>query len=209
MKRKIKTNTAINTEKMAGYSNDSSGNGKSEASNGKGPTDPSIYEILVAEEVWNKDEKKNSPRQKRSKNMQLTDYMYYKACKEYVDDYSLLTHKSFLRLKDEQGGPLSARYSQVFGRKLIKYLDGDFDEFLPLQQEPPLPLPVLPPSPAAVTIPGVPWEKLDAKIRKIVHGADQPEMMTVTRVRAVLEEWLDLDLTPYKDTIRTMTMKYL
>ena len=29
---------------MAGYSNDSSGNGKSEASNGKGPTDPSIHE---------------------------------------------------------------------------------------------------------------------------------------------------------------------
>ena len=151
--------------------------------------------------------------------MQLTDYVYYKACKEYVDDYSLLSHKTFLRLKDQQGGPLSARYSQVFGRKLKQYLDGDFDEFLPLQQEPPLPLqqdpplplplPVLPPSPAAVTIPGVPWEKLDAKIRKIVHGADQPELMTVTRVRAVLEEWLDLELTPYKDTIRAMTMKYL
>ena len=61
MKRKIKTNTAINTEKMAGYSNDSSGNGKSGASNGKGPTDPSIYEVLVAEEVWNKDENKNPP----------------------------------------------------------------------------------------------------------------------------------------------------
>ena len=193
------------------YSNDSSGNRKSEASNGKGPTDPSIHDILVAEEVWNEDEKKNPPRQKRSKNMQLTDYMYYKNCKEYVDDYPLLTHKAFLRLKDQQGGPLSARYSQVFGRKLKQYLDGDFDEFMPLQQEPPLPLPlpVLPPSPTAVTIPGVPWEKLDAKIRKIVHGVDQPEDMTVTRVRAVLEEWLDLDLTPYKDTIRTMTMKYL
>ena len=39
---------------------DSSGNGESVASNGKDPTGPSMYEQLVAEKVWNDDEKKES-----------------------------------------------------------------------------------------------------------------------------------------------------
>ena len=43
-------------EESIQYSNDSSGNSKSEASDGKDTAGPSIYEGLLAEMVWNKDD---------------------------------------------------------------------------------------------------------------------------------------------------------
>lgn len=56
------------------------------------------------------------------------------------------------------------------------------------------------------SIPGVELEKVNEKIKDIVASADR-ETLTVRGVRKILEEWLDTDLEPYKDVIRSLVMQ--
>ena len=57
-------------------------------------------------------------------------------------------------------------------------------------------------------IPGVPEEKLRAKIKTIIGDSDV-ESVTVKDIRKQLEEWLDMELTDYKATIRSIVMNEL
>lgn len=56
-----------------------------------------------------------------------------------------------------------------------------------------------------VNIPGVSTDKIRAKIETIVASADR-ESVTVKDVRKKLEDWLDMDLTEYKNGIRALVM---
>merc|ERR1712238_158739 len=57
-------------------------------------------------------------------------------------------------------------------------------------------------------IPGVTLDKVRDKVQKIIEGGDK-ETLTVKSVRTTLEEWLDMDLTAHKDTVRSLTMEFL
>ena len=56
-----------------------------------------------------------------------------------------------------------------------------------------------------INIPGVSTDKIRAKIKSIVASADK-ESVTVKDVRKKLEDWLDMDLVEYKNSIRTLVM---
>ena len=56
-----------------------------------------------------------------------------------------------------------------------------------------------------INIPGVSTDKIRAKIKSIVANADK-ESVTVKDVRKKLEDWLDMDLVEYKNSIRTLVM---
>ena len=56
-----------------------------------------------------------------------------------------------------------------------------------------------------VNIPGVSTDKIRAKIKSIVANADK-DSVTVKDVRKKLEDWLDMDLVEYKNSIRTLVM---
>ena len=56
-----------------------------------------------------------------------------------------------------------------------------------------------------VNIPGVSTEKIRTKIASIVAKADK-ESVTVKDVRKKLEDWLDMDLVEYKNSIRALVM---
>ena len=56
-----------------------------------------------------------------------------------------------------------------------------------------------------VNIPGVSTDKVRAKIKSIVANADK-DSVTVKDVRKKLEDWLDMDLVEYKNSIRTLVM---
>jgi len=57
-------------------------------------------------------------------------------------------------------------------------------------------------------IPGVTLDKVRDKVQRIIEGGDK-ETLTVKSVRTALEEWLDMDLTKHKDTVRSLTMEFL
>lgn len=56
-----------------------------------------------------------------------------------------------------------------------------------------------------VNIPGVSTEKIRSKIQSIVANADK-DSVTVKDVRKKLEDWLDMDLVEYKNSIRALVM---
>ena len=56
-----------------------------------------------------------------------------------------------------------------------------------------------------VKIPGVSTDKIKAKIESIVANADK-DSFTVKDVREELEDWLDMNLAEYKESIRTLVM---
>ena len=55
-------------------------------------------------------------------------------------------------------------------------------------------------------IPGVDIEKIREKVKIIVESADK-DKLTVKGLRKMLENWLDMDLSEHKDTIRTIIME--
>merc|ERR1712194_840728 len=57
-------------------------------------------------------------------------------------------------------------------------------------------------------IPGVTLDKVREKVQKMIETGDK-ETLTVKSVRTHLEEWLDMDLTEHKDTVRSLTMEFL
>jgi len=56
-----------------------------------------------------------------------------------------------------------------------------------------------------VNIPGVSTDKIRSKIQSIVANADK-DSVTVKDVRKKLEDWLDMDLLEYKNSIRALVM---
>ncbi len=56
-----------------------------------------------------------------------------------------------------------------------------------------------------VNIPGVSTDKIRSKIQSIVANADK-DSVTVKDVRKRLEDWLDMDLIEYKNSIRALVM---
>jgi len=56
-----------------------------------------------------------------------------------------------------------------------------------------------------VNIPGVSTDKIRSKIQSIVANADK-DSVTVKDVRKKLEDWLDMDLAEYKNSIRALVM---
>eukprot|EP00574_Skeletonema_japonicum_P004488 CAMPEP_0201718884 /NCGR_PEP_ID=MMETSP0593-20130828/4296_1 /ASSEMBLY_ACC=CAM_ASM_000672 /TAXON_ID=267983 /ORGANISM="Skeletonema japonicum, Strain CCMP2506" /LENGTH=329 /DNA_ID=CAMNT_0048209271 /DNA_START=80 /DNA_END=1069 /DNA_ORIENTATION=- len=56
-----------------------------------------------------------------------------------------------------------------------------------------------------VNIPGVSTDKIRSKIESIVANADK-DSVTVKDVRKKLEDWLDMDLVEYKNSIRALVM---
>jgi hypothetical protein len=55
-------------------------------------------------------------------------------------------------------------------------------------------------------IPGTTIEKVREKVKSIVENANREEL-TVKGVRKILEEWLDTDLSEYKDAVRSLVME--
>jgi hypothetical protein len=55
-------------------------------------------------------------------------------------------------------------------------------------------------------IPGTTIEKVREKVKSIVENANREEL-TVKGVRKILEDWLDTDLSDYKDAVRSLVME--
>lgn len=55
-------------------------------------------------------------------------------------------------------------------------------------------------------IPGTTIEKIRDKVKSIVENANREEL-TVKGVRKILEDWLDTDLSDYKDAVRSLVME--